>query len=55
MHSEGLRLFSRMTKAMRRRWIVRTIELCFWMVFLSVVCVATALLISQCLRLLGVG
>lgn len=55
MHSEGLRLFTRMTKAVRRRWIVRTIELCFWMVFLSVGCVATALLISRCLILLGVG
>lgn len=55
MHSEGLRLFSRMTKAARRRQIVRFIELCFWMVILSVGCVATALAISACLRLLGVG
>lgn len=55
MHSEGLRMFSRMTRAARRRWIVRTIELFFWMVFLSVGCVATALIISGVLRWLGVG
>lgn len=55
MHSEGLRLFTRMTKAVRRRWIVRLIELCFWMVVMSVGCVAVALIISQCLRWLGVA
>ena len=55
MHSKGLRVLSRMTKAMRRRQIVRFVELCFWMVILSVGCVATALAISACLKLLGVG
>ena len=55
MHSEGLRLFTRMTKAVRRRWIVRLIELCAYMVIMSIGCVATALLISEALRLLGVG
>ena len=55
MHSEGLRVFSRMTKAARRRWIVRFIELCIWMVIMSVGCVATALAISACLKALGVG
>lgn len=55
MHSEGIRLFSRMTKAARRRKIVRFIELCFWMAVMSVGCVATALIISQCLRWLGVA
>lgn len=55
MHSEGLRLFSRMTKAAKRRMIVRFIELCFWMVVMSIGCVGTALGISACLRLLGVG
>lgn len=55
MHSEGLRVFSRMTKAMRRRYIVRFVELCFWMVVLGVGCVAVALIISKCLALLGVA
>lgn len=55
MHSEGLRLFSRMTKAMRRRKIVRLIELCFWMVVISILCVLTALAIGWCLNKLGVG
>ena len=55
MHSEGIRVFSRMTKAARRRMIVRFIELCFWMVVISAGCVATALAISGCLKLMGVG
>ena len=55
MHTKGMRLFSRMTTAMRRRQIVRFVELCFWMVVMSVGCVAVALAISACLRLLGVG
>lgn len=59
MHSEGLRLFSRMTKAARRRWIVHVIEMTltygFAMIVMSVGCVAVALIISQCLRWLGVA
>ena len=55
MHSKGLRIFSRMTKAMRRRQIVRFVELCFWMVVLSVGCVVVALMIGGCLNWLGVG
>ena len=55
MHSEGLRLFTRMTKAVRRRWIVRTIELCFWMVFLSVCSVGVCLLISEIFKCWGVA
>jgi len=55
MHSKGLILFSRMTRAMRRRWIVRFVELCFYMVVMSCGCVVTALAISACLRALGVG
>ena len=55
MHSEGLRLFSRMTKAARRRWIVKFIELCVYMVILSVGCVLAALAISACLNLMGVA
>lgn len=55
MHSKGVILFSRMTKAARRRWIVRFVELCFWMVVMSVGCVFTALAISACLKWLGVG
>ena len=55
MHSKGLILFSRMTKAMRRRWIVRYIELCFYMVVMSVGCVVTALAISAFMKWLGVG
>lgn len=55
MHSEGLRVFSRVTKATRRRMIVRFIELCFWMVVMSIGCVATAALISGGLKLLGVA
>lgn len=55
MHSKGMILFSRMTKAMRRRYIVRFVELCFWMVVMSAGCVVTALAISACLRALGVG
>lgn len=55
MHSKGIRLCSRMTLAMRRRYIVRFVELCFWMVVLSVGCVATALAISVCLKWLGVA
>ena len=55
MHSEGIRMFSRMTKAVRRRWIVRTIELCFWMVFLSACCVGVCLLISEIFKWWGVA
>ena len=55
MHSEGLRVFSRMTRAMRRRWIVRFVELCFYMAVMSIGFVAVALIISQCLRWLGVA
>lgn len=59
MHSEGLRLFSRMTKAAYRRWVVHLIEMAIKytaaMVIMSVGCVATALIISACLRFLGVG
>lgn len=55
MHSKGMVLFSRMTTAMRRRYIIRFVELCFWMVVMSVGCVVTALAISACLRALGVG
>lgn len=55
MHSEGLRVFSRMTKAARRRWIVRLVELCFYMVVMSAACVVTALAISEVLKWLGVG
>lgn len=55
MHSEGLRVFSRMTKAMRRRWIIRFVELCIWMVVMSVGCVVVALIISKCLAILGVA
>lgn len=55
MHSKGLVLFSRMTKATRRRWIVRFAELCIYMIVLSCGCVAVALAISACLKALGVG
>lgn len=56
MHSNGmLRVFSRMTKAARRRMIVRFIELCIYMTIMSAGCVATALTISGLLKLLGVG
>jgi len=55
MHSKGMILFSRMTRAARRRWIVRFVELCFYMVVMSCGCVVTALAISACLRALGVG
>ena len=55
MHSEGIRVFSRVTKAARRRWIVRFVELCFYMAVMSIGCVATALIISWCLQRLGVG
>ena len=55
MHSGSLRVFSRMTKAARRRWIVRFIELCFYMVVMSVGCVAVSLAISRALRWMGVG
>ena len=55
MHSNGLRVFSRMTKAARRRWIVRFIELCFYMVVMSVGCVVVALAVSGALIWLGVG
>ena len=59
MHSEGLRLFSRMTKAARRRWIVHIIEMTlkysFAMVVMSCGCVAVALACGWFLKLLGVG
>lgn len=55
MHSEGMRIFSRMTKAARRRLIVRMIELFVYMIIMSIGCVATALIIGQGLRFLGVG
>ena len=55
MHSGSLRLVSRVSKAARRRWIVRFIELCFYMVVMSVGCVLTALAISEVLKWLGVG
>ena len=54
MHSKGMVLFPRVTKAMRRRQIVRLIELCFWMVVISIFCVLTALAMSGFLKLLGV-
>ena len=44
-----------MTKAARRRWIVRFVELCFYMAVMSVGCVAVALAVSACLRWMGVG
>ena len=44
-----------MTKAKYRRWVVRLIELCICMVVMSVGCVITALIISACLKALGVG
>ena len=55
MHSDGLRVFSRMSKAVRRRWIVRFVELCIYMTGISIGCVLVALAVSQALRLLGVG
>ena len=55
MHSKRLVLFSRMTRAARRRWIVRVVELCVYMVIMSVGCVAVALAISACLRAMGVA
>ncbi len=45
----------RLTKAQFRRWVVRFIELCIYMVIMSVGCVATALVISAALKALGVG
>ena len=55
MHSKGTILFSHISKATRRRYIIRFVELCFYMVIMSVGCVVTALAISACLRALGVG
>ena len=55
MHSGSLRIFSRLTKATRRRWIVRFIELCFYMAIMSIGCVVVALVVSAALRWLGVG
>lgn len=55
MHSKGMILFSRMTKATRRRWVIRFVELCFYMAVMSVGCVVTALVISACLKFLGVA
>lgn len=60
MHSGNtVRIFSRMTKAAYRRWVVYIIEMTlkygFAMIVMSVGCVAVALIISQCLRWLGVG
>ena len=44
-----------MTKAQYRRWVVRFVELVICMIVMSVGCVATALVVSWCLRILGVG
>lgn len=55
MHSKGIVLFSRMTRAARRRWIVRFVELCVYMAVIAVGCVAVALFVGKCLELLGVA
>lgn len=60
MHSGNTtRIFSRMTKVHFRRWVVHIIEMTlkysFAMIVMSVGCVAVALAISGCLKLLGVG
>ena len=44
-----------MTKVQFRRWVVRFVELVICMVIMSIGCVCTALVVSWCLRLLGVG
>lgn len=44
-----------LTKAQFRRWVVRFVELCIYMVIMSVGCVATALAIGAALKALGVG
>lgn len=55
MHSKGMIIFSRMSKATRRRWIIKFVELCVYMIVLSCGCVVVALAVSACLRWLGVG
>ena len=60
MHSANkTRVFSGMTKAYFRRWVIHIIELTikytFAMIVMSCGCVVTALTISWFLRLLGVG
>lgn len=44
-----------MTKAQFRRLVVKVIETSICMVIMSVGCVVAALIISVCLRILGVG
>jgi len=44
-----------MTKAQFRRWVVKVIEMSICMTVMSVGCVVAALVISWCLRILGVG
>ena len=55
MHSKGLILFPRLTKRQRRDWIVRLVELTIEMAAMSVAGILTALIISACLKALGVA
>ena len=59
MHSKGLRLVSRMTVPMYRRWVVfcieKTIKYGTAMVVMGAGCVGVALLIGKCLEFLGVA
>ena len=59
MHSKGIVLFSRMTRAYFRRWCVycieQTLKLGFAMACISVGGVLVALFIGKCLELLGVA
>lgn len=60
MHSgKTVRIFSRMTKAAWRRWVVHVVEMTikytFAMIVMSVGCVAAALAISEVLKWMGVG
>ena len=55
MHSGTLKLFSSMTKAQRRRWLVRLVELAIEMAAMSVAGILVALIVSACLKALGVA
>lgn len=55
MHSDGWRLFPRLTKAILRRQVVRFVELLIYGAILSVGCVAAALFVGWALQLLGVS
>lgn len=59
MHSKGMRLCSRMTRAHFRRWVIyvieKTLKYSVAMVVIACGCVFTALVIGWCLNLLGVS